>query len=76
MVSHLLIAWYMAAMDQGRPRPRKTLTELEPVTLPMELSAYRSCTAAVLLAKRSGKEVPIATSVIAFTAGFSFTRQP
>merc|ERR1719174_1250456 len=27
------------AMSQGRPRPRNTLTELEPVTLPTELSA-------------------------------------
>lgn len=34
-----LIAWYIAAIDQGRPRPRKTFTELLPVTLPMELSA-------------------------------------
>jgi hypothetical protein len=29
-------------MVQGMPRPRKTLTELEPVTLPTDESAFRS----------------------------------
>lgn len=35
------------------PIPRKTLTALEPVTLPMDASAYWSCMAATLLAKVS-----------------------
>merc|ERR1719359_1326256 len=53
------------AMSQGRPRPRNTLTELEPVTLPTELSAVSSCVAALLEAKVSGREVPRATKVMA-----------
>ena len=52
-------------MTQGSPRPRKTLTEFEPVTFPMALSAFFSLAAAVLLAKVSGREVPRATNVIA-----------
>ena len=43
----------MLATSQANPRPRKTLTELLPVTLPNEPSAYLSCTAAVLLANAS-----------------------
>merc|ERR1719409_1288535 len=43
------------AMSQGRPRPRNTLTELEPVTLPTELSAVSSCVAALLEVKASGR---------------------
>lgn len=54
-----------AAMSHGNPRPRNTLTELLPVTFPMALSAYFSCTAAVLEAKVSGREVPRATKVMA-----------
>mmetsp|Transcript_16483 Transcript_16483/g.51815 ORF Transcript_16483/g.51815 Transcript_16483/m.51815 type:complete len:220 (-) Transcript_16483:657-1316(-) len=57
----------MAPMTQGRPRPRKTLTELLPVMLPMEASAQGSCCAAVIEAKVSGREVPSATSVMAVT---------
>lgn len=57
----------MAAIVHGSPRPKKTLTELEPVTLPIELSAVFSDCAACLDAKRSGKEVPNATNVIAVT---------
>lgn len=45
----------MAATDQARPMPRKTLTALLPVTLPMEASAYTSWMAAALLANVSGK---------------------
>lgn len=45
----------MAATDQARPIPRKTLTALLPVTLPMEASAYTSWRAADLLANVSGK---------------------
>ncbi len=55
----------MAAIIQGRPRPRKTLTELEPVTLPMALSAVFSVMAAVFEANVSGSDVPIATNVMA-----------
>lgn len=45
----------MAATDQARPMPRKTLTALLPVTLPMEASAYTSWMAAALLANVSEK---------------------
>lgn len=48
-----LAAFAIAAIDQATPRPRKTFTELLPVTLPMEESAYSSPTAATLLAKVS-----------------------
>mmetsp|Transcript_24946 Transcript_24946/g.63528 ORF Transcript_24946/g.63528 Transcript_24946/m.63528 type:complete len:224 (+) Transcript_24946:374-1045(+) len=58
------------------PRPRKTLTELEPVTLPMAASAESSPSAALLEAKVSGSEVPRATSVIATTDGLSPSVQP
>ena len=43
----------IAAIDHATPRPRKTLTELLPVTLPMDESAYSSPTAATLLANVS-----------------------
>mmetsp|Transcript_19463 Transcript_19463/g.46025 ORF Transcript_19463/g.46025 Transcript_19463/m.46025 type:complete len:207 (+) Transcript_19463:1131-1751(+) len=55
----------MAAMDQGRPMPRKTFTELLPVTFTMDASAYRLDIAALLDAKRSGMDVPNATTVMA-----------
>lgn len=45
-----------AAMVHATPMPRKTLTALEPVTLPMEASAYWSWMAATLLANVSGLE--------------------
>ena len=48
----------------------KTLTELDPVTLPIAESAYYDCLAAVILAKVSGNEVPIATKVMAVTDSF------
>ena len=38
--------------------PRKTLTPLDPVTLPTEASAYRSWTAATLLANVSARHGP------------------
>merc|ERR1719198_174479 len=73
-------AWYEEfapqAMSQGRPRPRKTLTALEPVTLPTELSAVSSPTAADLEAKVSGREVPRATKVIAVMASSRPSKQP
>lgn len=37
-----LVRHAMAAMVQATPMPRKTLTALEPVTLPMDASAYWS----------------------------------
>ena len=46
----------MAAMVQAIPIPRKTLTALEPVTLPTELSAVSSSIAEVLEAKVSSGE--------------------
>lgn len=64
-----LLLWYTADINQGRPRPTKTLTELEPVTLPMAVSAVSDYLAAVILAKVSGREVPMATKVMAVTAG-------
>mmetsp|Transcript_84905 Transcript_84905/g.259240 ORF Transcript_84905/g.259240 Transcript_84905/m.259240 type:complete len:213 (-) Transcript_84905:1954-2592(-) len=53
------------AMVHGSPRPRKTLTELLPVTLPTDASASGSWTAACFEAKVSGKDVPRATKVMA-----------
>ena len=46
----------MAARDQATPRPRNTFTELLPVTLPTEESAYSSFIAATLLANVSAKK--------------------
>ena len=45
-------------------------------TLPIELSAYGSEVADCLEAKVSGSEVPIATKVIAVTAGSRPRQQP
>jgi len=36
----LCLAWYLEEITHGRPRPRKTLTQLEPVTFPTAESAY------------------------------------
>ena len=38
--------WYHADIAHGKPIPRNTLTAFEPLTLPIELSAYLSCSAA------------------------------
>ena len=57
-------------MNHGMPSPRKTLTEFEPVMLPIELSAYFSFCAAIRLANVSGSDVPSATIVMAVIAGF------
>merc|ERR1719352_72138 len=64
------------AMSQGRPRPRNTLTELEPVTLPTELSPLFFTVLAILEAKVSGREVPRATKVMAVMASGRVSRQP
>lgn len=59
----------MVATTHGRPRPRNTLTEFDPVTFPTAASAYLSYCAATLLANVSGRDVPRATNVIAVIAG-------
>jgi len=66
----------MHAISQGKPIPRKTLTELEPVTLPIAESALLEDLAAVIEAKVSGSEVPIATIVIPVTDGLKSITQP
>jgi hypothetical protein len=48
-------------MTHGRPSPRKTLTQLEPMMLPMALSAVVLLMAAMRLAVVSGILVPTAT---------------
>merc|ERR1711964_783864 len=63
-------------MLHGRPNPRKTLTLFDPVTLPILASAYGSCSAAVLLANVSGKDVPSATSVMAVISDSIPREQP
>lgn len=71
--------WSLAYIEQithGSPRPRKTLTELDPVTFPIAESAYYEFWAAVTLAKVSGRDVPTATIVIAVIAGGSPTTHP
>lgn len=55
----------VVATTHGSPRPKKTFTEFEPVTLPTASSAYFSFLAAVIEAKVSGSDVPSATNVIA-----------
>mmetsp|Transcript_46235 Transcript_46235/g.145009 ORF Transcript_46235/g.145009 Transcript_46235/m.145009 type:complete len:223 (+) Transcript_46235:353-1021(+) len=65
-----------AAHSQGMPRPRKTLTQLLPVTFPSALSAVSSILIAIMEAKVSGNEVPRATMVMAVTGFSSPTRQP
>mmetsp|Transcript_34885 Transcript_34885/g.87031 ORF Transcript_34885/g.87031 Transcript_34885/m.87031 type:complete len:258 (+) Transcript_34885:556-1329(+) len=66
----------MDAKSQGSPKPTKTFTELEPVTLVMELSAVGSLTAAMREANVSGSEVPSATSVMAVIGSEMPTTQP
>lgn len=66
----------MEDTTHGKPRPKNTLTELLPVTFPMELSAFFSCWAACLLANRSGRLVPKATKVMAVTMSFKPIKQP
>ena len=60
---------YIALITHGRPRPKNTFTELEPVTFPTAESAYGDDLAAVTLAKVSGRDVPMATIVIAVIYG-------
>jgi hypothetical protein len=53
----------MAAITHGSPRPKNTLTELEPVTLPIALSAVLSFLADIADANVSGSDVPMATKL-------------
>mmetsp|Transcript_39057 Transcript_39057/g.112208 ORF Transcript_39057/g.112208 Transcript_39057/m.112208 type:complete len:325 (-) Transcript_39057:677-1651(-) len=63
-------------MLHGTPSPRKTLTELLPVTFTIEASAVGSSLAADKEAKRSGIEVPSATKVIAVMMSGTSRTQP
>jgi len=63
-------------MVQGIPKPRNTLTLLDPVMFPIAASAYGSLMAANLDANVSGMEVPSATNVIAVTDFYNPTTQP
>ena len=67
---------YVEAITHGSPRPRKTLTQFEPVTFPMAESAYVDYLQAVILANVSGNEVPKATKVIAVIEFGSPIAQP
>jgi len=67
---------YITAITQGRPRPRNTFTELEPVMLPIAESADSEFLAADMEAKVSGREVPRATRVIAVIESSMFISQP
>ena len=49
------------------PRPRKTLTAFEPVTLPMAASALSSAFKTAIDANVSGSDVPSATKEMAVT---------
>lgn len=60
-----MVASYVTETTHGRPSPKKTFTEFDPVTLPTAASAYFSYLAAVIEAKVSGREVPRATKVMA-----------
>ena len=55
----------MQAITHGRPSPRNTLTEFEPVMFPIAESAYWEDLAAAIDAKVSGRDVPRATRLIA-----------
>merc|ERR1719379_3063867 len=76
MKSSPLIFQWIVPITQGSPRPRKTFTELLPVMLPTDASAYSSSCAAILEAKVSGKDVPSATKVIAVIESGTPSRQP
>mmetsp|Transcript_13309 Transcript_13309/g.39688 ORF Transcript_13309/g.39688 Transcript_13309/m.39688 type:complete len:244 (-) Transcript_13309:1189-1920(-) len=67
---------YSDAHIQGSPIPRNTFTELLPVTLTMEASAYSSCLAAAREANKSGTEVPRATMEMAVMASSMPSAQP
>ena len=66
----------MHAIVHGRPRPRKTLTEFDPVMLPSDASAFESWTAADIEANVSGRDVPSATNVMATMPLSRPTKQP
>jgi hypothetical protein len=66
----------VAATAHGRPSPKNTFTELDPVIFPIASSAYFSPAAADIDAKVSGKEVPKATKVMAVTDGLIPSTHP
>mmetsp|Transcript_11533 Transcript_11533/g.11485 ORF Transcript_11533/g.11485 Transcript_11533/m.11485 type:complete len:141 (-) Transcript_11533:597-1019(-) len=66
----------MDPINQGKPSPRKTLTQLDPVILPIATSALSDCMVACLLANVSGKEVPKATILIAVRDCLSVITHP
>jgi hypothetical protein len=63
-------------ISHGKPRPKNTFTEFEPVTFTMEASAWESFMAAAREAKVSGREVPRATKVMAVTQSLRSHKQP
>lgn len=67
---------YVDPNAHGRPRPKNTFTELDPVTLPIAASAYSEVFAAVIEANVSGKEVPRATREMAVTDSFRYITHP
>lgn len=67
---------YIAAITHGRPRPRNTFTEFEPVMFPMAESAVSEVFAATMLANVSGKDVPTATNVMAVIESSIASSQP
>ena len=67
---------YIAPMVHGRPRPRNTFTQLEPVMLPIAASACLDYSAAVFDANVSGSEVPRATNEMAVTDASSPITHP
>lgn len=66
----------VTATTHGSPSPKNTFTEFDPVTLPIAASAYFSYYAAVILANKSGNEVPKATKVIAVIGGSTLSTHP
>merc|ERR1712203_480416 len=72
---HVLLRQGVAIL-QAIPIPRKTLTALEPVTLPTEASAVSSSIAAVLEAEVSGTLVPRATKPMALTQSLRLMKHP
>jgi len=67
---------YIVLITHGKPSPRKTFTEFDPVTFPIAESACSDDYAAVTLANVSGRDVPTATKVIAVIDGSNPMTQP
>lgn len=67
---------YTAPIIHGRPNPKNTFMLLDPVMFPIAASAFVLCWAACLLAKVSGRDVPIATKIMAVAASLSPITHP